>query len=259
MRIAIIGTGPIGLYFAGLCEAEKVNYEIFEADSSIGGQLTHLYPEKLITNIPGIKEIKAADYIELLKNKINDKKIRLNSKIIELDILRNNFDYIINATGIGEYIPRKLGLENEENCNVLYALKDYSFLKNKKVIVFGGGDSALDWAKQLSEISEVSLVHRRDEFRGNAETIQDCKLDLYLSYIPHKITKNKILIKSVKTDNLIELDYDYILVNFGQIVQKTEYKQIENLFNIGDCTGSKTIADGIKQADEVFRWITIKN
>ena len=144
MRIAIIGTGPIGLYFAGLCEAEKVNYEIFEADSSIGGQLTHLYPEKLITNIPGIKEIKAADYIELLKNKINDKKIRLNSKIIELDILRNNFDYIINATGIGEYIPRKLGLENEENCNVLYALKDYSFLKNKKVIVFGGGDSALD-------------------------------------------------------------------------------------------------------------------
>ena len=144
MKVAIIGTGPIGLYFAGLCETGNVNYEIFEADSYIGGQLTHLYPEKIITNIPGIDEIKASDYIELLKNKINDNKIKINSKITTLDILKNNFDYIINATGIGEYIPRKLDLENEENYNVLYSLKDYNFLKNKKVIIFGGGDSALD-------------------------------------------------------------------------------------------------------------------
>ena len=225
MKVAIIGAGPIGLYFAGLCEQHNIDYVIFEADSFIGGQLTHLYPEKIIYNIPGFESVKSADYIALLASNVDSSKIRLGTKINSLDELKTSYDEIIIATGIGEYRPRKLGLENEEKYNVLYSLKDYDFLKNKKVIIFGGGDSALDWAKQLSDISDVTLVHRRDEFRGNVETIKDCNIKIYLSYVPESLTENKIKIKSVKSDHDIELDYDYILVNFGQVMSKTEFEK----------------------------------
>ena len=78
-------------------------------------------------------------------------------------------------------------------------------------------------------------------------------MQLYLSYTPFKITEDIISIKSVKTEEIIELKYDYILVNFGQVTQKTLFEQTKNLFSIGDCTGSKTIADGIKKAEEVFK------
>ena len=252
MKVAIIGAGPIGLYFAGLCEQRNIDYAIFEADSFIGGQLTHLYPEKIIYNIPGIEEIKSADYIALLASNMDSSKIRLGAKINSLDELKTSYDKIIIATGIGEYQPRKLGLENEEKYNVLYSLKEYDSLKNKKVVIFGGGDSALDWAKQLSETSDVTLVHRRDEFRGNAETIKDCNIKIYLSYVPESMTENKIKIKSVKSEVDLELDYDYILVNFGQVMSKTEFEKLNNVYYVGDATGTRTIADGIKQANEIF-------
>ena len=144
MKVAIIGAGPIGLYFASLCEQYNIDYTVFEADSVIGGQLTHLYPEKIIYNIPGLESIKSADYIALLTSNVDSSKIILGTKINSLEELKTSYNYIIIATGIGEYQPRKLGLENEEKYNVLYSLKDYEFLKNKKVVIFGGGDSALD-------------------------------------------------------------------------------------------------------------------
>lgn len=252
MKVAIIGAGPIGLYFASLCEQYNIDYTIFEADSFIGGQLTHLYPEKIIYNIPGFESIKSADYIALLASNVDSNKIILGTKINSLEELKTSYNHIIIATGIGEYQPRKLGLENEEKYNVLYSLKDYDFLKNKKVVIFGGGDSALDWAKQLSEISKVTLVHRRDEFRGNMNTIKDCKLKIYLSYIPDNLTENKIKIKSVKTGLIIDIDYEYVLVNFGQLLTKTEFEKLNNVYYIGDSTGTRTIADGIRQANETF-------
>lgn len=255
MEVAIIGAGPIGLYFAGLCEEHGISYTVFEADSFVGGQLTHLYPEKLIYNIPGIAETTAAAYIFKLSSKIPTSKIILNNKINAITELKQAYNYVIVANGLGECKPNKLGLDGEEKYNVLYFLTDYNFLKNKKVIIFGGGNSALDWARQLSEISDVSLVHRRDEFRGSADTIQGCDLDLYLSYVPDRLTEKTITIHSVKSDTNLELPYDYILVNFGQTINKTEFETAENVFYIGDTTGSRTIADGILQAQDLFNKI----
>ena len=252
MEVAIIGAGPIGLYFAGLCESNNINYTLFEADAFIGGQLTHLYPEKIIYNIPDTVAITAADYITSLSSKIDRSKIILGRKINSLEELPQAYTHIVVATGIGEWIPRKLGLENEENCNVIYHLTDYKLLKGKKIIVFGGGDSALDWASQLSKVSDVTLVHRRDEFRGNAATIEGCNLNLYLSYVPEAVTPKTISIKSVKTGESLVLNYDYILVNFGHLVNKTQFVDANNVYYIGDVTNSKTIAEGITQAKTLF-------
>ena len=204
-------------------------------------------------------------YDHYLERVANHDKYYIRTGFPELDNIiggldRENENMVIAArTGIGEYRPRKLGLENEDKCNVLYSLKDYAFLKNKKVVIFGGGDSALDWAKQLSEISDVTLVHRRDEFRGNAETIKDCDIKIYLSYVPESMTENKIKIKSVKSDPAIELDYDYVLVNFGQVIAKTEFESLNNVYYIGDSTGTRTIADGIRQANEAFMKVIYAN
>lgn len=253
MKVAVIGGGPIGLYFANLCEQNKIDYTVFEADSYIGGQLAHLYPKKIIYNIPGIESIKSADYVALLASKLDSSKVILDTRITDVEPLLQTYDYIIVATGIGEYRPRKLELEGEEKYNVLYSLKDYGFLTDKNVVIFGGGDSALDWAKQLSEISNVSLVHRRDEFRGNAETINGCDLDLYLSYIPMGLTESIVSIKSVKTEEIVNLNYDYILVNFGQVINKIQFNPYATVYYIGDSTGSKTLAEGLLQAETLFK------
>ena len=83
-------------------------------------------------------------------------------------------------------------------------------------------------------------------------TIKDCKLKIYLSYIPENLTENKIKIKSVKTGLSIDIDYEYILVNFGQLLTKTEFEKLNNVYYIGDSAETRTIADGIRQANETF-------
>ena len=187
-----------------------------------------------------------------MSSKIDPSKIILDRKINTLEELKQAYTHVVTATGIGEWTPRKLGISDEENYNVLYHLTDASVLKGKKVVVFGGGNSALDWASQLSKTSKVSLVHRRDEFRGDMTTIENCDLGLYLSYVPEALTATTVTLKSVKTGELIELDYDYILVNFGHLVNKTQFEEANNVYYIGDSTNSKTLAEGIDQAEALF-------
>ena len=131
---------------------------------------------------------------------------------------------LLLATGLGFYKPRTMGLPNEEKySNILYTLKDFNFLKGKKVVIFGGGDSALDWAKEISQISSfVSLVHRRTEFRGNPDTIKGRPVTLYLPYIPHALIESNeklvgITIEEVNDHHLINLEADYVLVNYGAV------------------------------------------
>ena len=259
-KIAIIGAGPIGLYTAIKCQEAGYDYDIFESTNHIGGQIMQLYPEKEIVNIPGIECIKGKDYIGYLMDQIDCSKITYN-KIITNDNLQEMsqmYDFVIIATGLGVYSPRKLQIEGEANNNkVLYSLDDYSFLDKKRVIIFGGGDSALDWAKQLSSIAQVTLVHRRDEFRGNADTIKNCLVQQYLSYVPVSMDNNYIVIKSVKTDYEIKLAYDYIIVNFGMEYQKNNsFMEFDNTYQVGDCfSNSRTIASGMARVNEVFKLI----
>lgn len=284
----IIGAGPIGLYLAG-----KLNdCLLLEATDKIGGQLINLYPEKDIVDIPDIPTIKAKDYIALLLKIIKKEAIKTNEKVINVQqnedivVVTNNNEYhcknLIICTGLGFYSPRKLGLENEDICsNIIYHLKDYMFLKNKRVAIFGGGDSALDWAKTLSTISPyISLIHRRDEFRGNPETIRDAKnLSIYLSYIPKELViednkASKIVIHNLKNDTNTELPVDYIFVNFGNVAELLDFnfeKQngffkinddltiTKNIYACGDCINyenkKRRIAPGIEEANKILKII----
>lgn len=285
----VIGGGPIGIYIYS-----KLNDSLLiEATNHLGGQLTTLYPAKDIVDIPGFDHIKAKDYIRYLTKSIDLKNVRLNETVINIkkgkiiEVTTNSNKYqcknLIICMGLGFSSPRKLRLFNEDKCkNILYKLNDYSFLKDKKVAIFGGGDSALDWAKTLSKISNnILLIHRRDEFRGNPETIKDVNnLRVYLSYIPKElIIKNneakQIIIQSVKDNSLVSLDIDYILVNFGNVVSLTNigiktnnnyfdvnnnFKIENNIYACGDCINyenkKRRIAPALEEANKILKLIS---
>lgn len=291
-KIIIVGAGPIGLYFANLCEKANLDYLLIEGSNDVGGQITRLYPEKEITDIPGIKSIKAKEYIKQLEAGISKAKIMFSEhildvkqgKLVELKTKNGIFtcEKLVLATGLGITVPRPLGVEHESEVdNIIYNLNDFSFLKNKKIAIFGGGDSALDWAKQLSELSDdVHLIHRRLEFRGNPETIKNCKnLKVHLPYIPQKINieGNKavsVTINEVSTEKTLEIPVDFIFVNFGNIPSQSTFpfkmtgtfldvdknnKVAENIFAIGDVSNyenkTRRIAPGINEANKVFKLI----
>lgn len=297
IHVLIVGAGPAGLYFAKKCEKDNLNYLLIEASDSIGGQLTRLYPEKDIVDIKGIETIKSKDYISILLKYIDLKKILLNTKAIDIVpgdniVVKTNkgefiCDYLIIATGLGSSTPRPLGVNDENKVtNIAYKLDDFSILKDKKVAVFGGGDSALDWAKHLSQISDhISLIHRRLEFRGNSDTIKDCKnLKVYLPYVPDHIDieNNKavsITIREVveegKTPKYTVIPVDLILVNYGNIAEQSnfpfekdgaflkvdskDFSITKNIFAIGDVAAyenkKRRIQPCIDEVDRVYSLI----
>jgi len=291
-KVIIVGAGPIGLYFASKCEEFDINYLVLEGSDSIGGQLTRLYPEKEIVDIPGINSIKSREYIDLLKAKIDLSKVLLNQKVIDIkndnniSVFTENSSYfcekLIIATGLGASLPRPLGVDKETECsNIIYSIKSFDHLKNKKVAIFGGGDSALDWAKTISAISDnVHLIHRRLEFRGNPETIKDCKnLHIHLPYIPQSITfkdgkATSVTIKKVDDDSTQTIEVDYIFVNYGNVASLTSFpfkmegsfllvnennEVVHNVFAIGDVcqyeNKTRRIAPGLSEANKVFKLI----
>ena len=291
-KVIIIGAGPIGLYFASKCEEKGLDYLVLEGSEELGGQLTRLYPEKDIVDIPGIECIKAKDYIELLKSKVSLNRVVLNSKVtdiknsdkIQLFAGKTAYfcEFLIIATGLGASVPRPLGVEHESECdNIIYSVKSFDHLKDKKVAIFGGGDSALDWAKAISAISDhVHLIHRRLEFRGNPETIKDSKnLHVHLPYVPASIEykdgkATSVTIKKVGEELFEKIDVDYIFVNYGNIASFSSFpfkmegsflpvddsQKVEgHVFAIGDVCAyenkTRRIATGIKEADKVLEII----
>ena len=261
--VVIIGAGPIGLNAALKLSELNKKVLLIEAEDFLGGQLTRLYPEKEFVDIVGIPSIKAKDYITSLVNKVeNDQNItiKLKEKVLSIDehIVTTNKDkyeatYIIVAIGLGTTTPRPMGLEDENECkNILYSLQDLSTLKNKEVLVLGGGDSALDWTKEISRISDhVTIIHRRKEFRGDFNTIKDIKnVIVKTPFIPVKIIKNGALlealtIKNVETNEEETLQADFVFVNYGNI-------PMVNTFHFPSMNNGLTVDNNFKVNDYTF-------
>jgi thioredoxin reductase (NADPH) len=244
--VLIIGAGPTGLFTAHQLKLIGLNCEIVDNLDKIGGQCIELYPDKPIYDIPAIPECTGE---ELTKNLINqlkpfDIKFHLSERVDEVKkegdnwIVKTSNDKIFStpnviiAGGVGSFEPRKFPVkecEKFENKSIFYSIRDKKIFEKKNVTIFGGGDSALDWAVELSKNSNVNLVHRRDDFRGAQATVdrvhelvKDKKINLYtkfqISSINGEDHLESVEIKS-EDKELKALKTDYLLGFFGLIMQ----------------------------------------
>ena len=190
--VLIIGAGPVGLFAVQQLGLIGLKSEVVDNLDKIGGQCIELYPDKPIYDIPGIPECTGESLTKNLLEQIKPFKtnFHLNERVHEISKEKNNWKIttsknktfnapnIIIAGGVGSFEPRKFSIkeaEKFENNGVYYSVKDKNYFKNKKVCIFGGGDSALDWAIELSKFAEVILVHRRNEFRGAERSAEIAK------------------------------------------------------------------------------------
>ncbi len=244
--VLIIGAGPTGLFAAHQINLIGLKCEIVDNLDKIGGQCIELYPDKPIYDIPAVPECTGE---ELTKNLIKQLKpfnikFHLNERVDEVkkanekwEVKTNNGTMfttpnIIIAGGVGSFEPRKFSpkeCEKFENKSVFYSIKDKSIFKGKKVSIFGGGDSALDWAIELSNTSSVNLIHRRDEFRGAQASVDkvkelanEGKIKLLTKYQLKNVHGSEKLesIDIMHDDkNIINLKSDFVLGFFGLIMQ----------------------------------------
>jgi thioredoxin reductase (NADPH) len=242
----IIGAGPTGLFAVHQLGIIGLNSIIIDNLDRAGGQCIELYPDKPIYDIPAIPECTGEELTNGLLKQIKPFKasFHLGQRVEEIKkennlwILKTNIGNIFSAPniiiagGVGSFEPRKLVFkeaEKFEGSQIFYSITNKAIFKNKKISIFGGGDSALDWALELSKSNKITLIHRRTEFRGSAHT---------LSEIKQKEKEGKILIKtpynlkSIEGDKMLSsieienedgklenIKTDYILSFFGLVMK----------------------------------------
>lgn len=189
--ITIIGGGPTGLFGAFYAGMRQMSCKIIDGLEELGGQLTALYPEKYIYDMPGFPKVLAKDLVQaqVEQGLQYDAQAVLGQKIMTLEqredgIWRMASEHgqehlsrtVIVTAGAGSFSPNKLpleGMEHWEGHGMHYYVKHPEDFRGKRVLIVGGGDSALDWALHLETLAQhVTLVHRRDKFRAHEESVE---------------------------------------------------------------------------------------
>ena len=241
--IIIIGAGPVGLFTVFEAGLLKMKCHLIDVLPKAGGQCIELYPKKPIYDIPAHPEILAGDLIERLINQSSQFKpgFTLGEKAEKLTKNKDgtftvttdkgtehNAPIVAIAGGLGGFQPRKPnfeGIEDFENKGIQYFIKDPKIFNNKNIVISGGGDSALDWVIELSKTAKnVTLVHRRNEFRGAKDSVDKVqrlkdlnKINLITPAEVFKVEGNDRLetIFVKKNDEEIKIEADYFIPLFG--------------------------------------------
>ncbi len=188
----IIGAGPVGLFAVHQLGIKGLKSVVIDNLDKAGGQCIELYPDKPIYDIPAVPECTGEELTKKLLEQIKpfNTELFLNERVEEVKQDKENWivktnnkneflaPNIIIAGGVGSFEPRKLAVkeaEKFEGKSLFYAVREKEKFKNKNISIFGGGDSALDWALELSKFSKINLIHRRDEFRGAPHTLSELK------------------------------------------------------------------------------------
>ena len=242
----IIGAGPTGLFTAHQLKLIGLDCEIVDNLDKIGGQCIELYPDKPIYDIPAIPECTGEELTNNLIEQLKpfNIKFHLSERVDEVKKNNNNWEIktskgtkfstpnVIIAGGVGSFEPRKFNpkeCEKFENKSILYSVGNKAIFKGKTVSIFGGGDSALDWAIELSKNSNVNLIHRREEFRGAQHSVDKVhelnkigKINLFKKFQLKMVNgKDKLDSVEIESDDkeIKKLDTDYILGFFGLIMK----------------------------------------
>jgi ferredoxin/flavodoxin---NADP+ reductase len=250
--ITVIGAGPVGLitaFWAGMREASS---QIIDSLPDLGGQLTTLYPEKWIYDVPGHPRVLAKDLVEMLRQQSIeqfDVPVHLETTAERVDyepdpddpekqvlrLVTDKGDFltrtIVIAGGHGAFEPKKLpgyDMSPWEGKGAHYLVGEKSAFAGKKVVIVGGGDSACDWTLNLLDTAaEITLVHRREGFRAHEVTIREIeqaadagKVDLRVPYQVKDVEGNGniervTLFHSENEEDVVELECDAMLLQLG--------------------------------------------
>ena len=190
--VIIIGAGPVGLFAVHQLGIKGLKAEVIDNLDKAGGQCIELYPEKPIYDIPAVPECTGKELTDNLLKQISPFKTNFHYNERVDEVVQDKSNWIIKtnrnkkfvapnviiAGGVGSFEPRKLTLkeaEKFEEISIFYAVRNKDHFKDKNISIFGGGDSALDWALELSKTSKITLIHRRNEFRGAPHTLSEVK------------------------------------------------------------------------------------
>ena len=247
--ILIIGAGPVGLFTVFEAGLLGLNCTLIDNLDKPGGQCAELYPEKPIYDIPGVPFQTAQEHVDALLEQIKpfnyDLHLSERVDLIEEITLENESFWKVKTTedkefisknifiaaGAGSFEPRRPpNIEDPDKYlgkGVEYAVRSVDKYKNKNVVIFGGGDSALDWTVELSKVAKlVTLVHRRDAFRGAQHTeeqmralVEKGKVNLLTPYLINSIegddTVESITLKNFELNEIEDYEADELLFLFG--------------------------------------------
>lgn len=239
--ITIIGAGPAGLFTGFYGGMRQASVKLIESLPHTGGQLTALYPEKYIYDVPGFPKIRAQELVNNLEEqlKLFDSEIVLNQTIahverMEDDVLKltssdGDVHYtrvMIITAGNGAFEPRRLNIPEcarFETTNLHYFVDDMSKYQDQHVVILGGGDSAVDWALMLEQVAEkVTLIHRREKFRAHEHSIEllhQSTVNIITPYVPTDLEGTdyieRLVLQETRGEKLLKLDVDSVLCNYG--------------------------------------------
>lgn len=278
-RVAIIGGGVAGIHMASSLNYFNVSNCIIETNEYLGGQPIQLYPNKPIHDFPGYTSILSQDIVNnlleqlnsynkteiYLKTKINDITFENDLYVIKTNDMLIEAEFIIISTGIGLFLPNKLEINNVvyESNRIEYTVDaNINKYKNKRIVVLGGGDSAIDWSNFFVEnniSNDVSIIHRRNEYRSKSigiSKLETNKIKQYLDYEIVELNNNSIKVRHNLTKIERNIIFDFIIVQYGQKmnvfdidlfnkIEKTKNMKIKtnqnqktnvkNVFAIGAC------------------------
>ncbi|CAM3876986.1 NAD(P)/FAD-dependent oxidoreductase [Alkalicoccus chagannorensis] len=238
--LTIVGGGPAGLFAAFYGGMRQMKVKIIDSLPEIGGQLATLYPEKYIYDIAGYEKVRAKDLVDNLvaQSAQFEPSIKLEEVVQQIhkhdegmfelstDKASHLSKAIIITSGAGAFEPRRLTLDGAdyyEGKNLHYFINDLEAFRDQKVLVSGGGDSAVDWALMLEPIAaEVTLVHRRDKFRcheHSMDQLRQSSVNIKTPYTMEQLEGNDLKIEQVvlqeKDGEQERIDVDAVIVNHG--------------------------------------------
>ncbi|WP_054709981.1 NAD(P)/FAD-dependent oxidoreductase [Bacillus sp. JCM 19041] len=235
--LTIVGGGPAGLFATFYSGMRNMKTKLIEASDHLGGKLNS-YPEKMIWDVGGMPPLPSKQLIKQLidQSKTFNPTIVLNQQIQHIERTNKGNLIIRSHTGeqhhtrtvllsVGYGVPKPLKLDVEgakeyEETNLHYAVTDIEQYRDKRVVISGGGDSAVDWANELEGVAQkVTIVHRRNQFGGHEHSIQKMKnstIDVKTPYVINEINGTKTHIHSVKID---EIDASGMPLNHSEYVE----------------------------------------
>ncbi len=239
--LTIIGGGPCGLFAAFYAGMRGMSVRLIDTLPELGGQLTALYPEKYVYDMPGFPEVLAKDLArEMARQALQfDPEILLEERAESLES-RDGGGYLLRtasgkelptrtlviAAGAGAFSPTKIGLGNEaefEGRGLSYGVRDKASLAGKRLGIVGGGDSAFDWCLNLEKIATgLTLIHRRDQFRAHEDSVRkvlagptQMKLWSTVKELHGAETLEAVTLENTQTKETEYLELDALIVNIG--------------------------------------------